>query len=584
LLGLALLYALLNAPKPLLIDDAAYYYYAKQIAHDPLRPYAFDMFWYQWPHPAIEILAPPGLPYWWAVAYRIFGEQPVLWKLWLLPYCVLFVFALHALFRRFARGLEMPLVVLTLFSPTFLPSLDLMLDVPALALCVGAVTLFFHACARSSIGLTLLAGLLAGLGMETKYTGFLAPCVILLYAILFRRIALGIAAVTVAGLLFAGWEYLIFLYHGKSHFLVNVRDQGDLGDKLNLIGPLCTLIGGVSPAVTLLGLAALGVRAWKVALVGGGLTLGYVAIALYRGTIWVEAGSGAPEVFAAANTVVGLESLIFGAFGLLSFGVTAVVLWRLLVGEEEDVDVVPVDTKDSTGGLRPPLAELEKLPYPWWQSPFLRIDLFLLFWLLGETTAFFFLTPFPAVRRVMGIMVVGTLVAGRLASRTCRERERRWLIHGITAAGVALGFVFYGVDLLDAFASKRLAEGAAAVVRQHDPNARVWYVGHWGFQFYAEQAGMKPVVPGGWSQVTPSTLQAGDWLVVPEPRLNQQTIQIEPECSEAVTDIVVETSVPLRTVQCFYGGRVPLEHHDGPRGRVTIYRVTADFVPWSKRD
>jgi hypothetical protein len=571
LFGLALLYTLFNAPKPLLIDDAAYYYYAKQIAHDPLRPYDFAMFWYQWPHPAMKVLAPPGLPTWWAIAYRLFGEQPFLWKLWLLPFSVLFVFALHALFRRFARGVEMPLVVLTVFSPTFLPSLNLMLDVPALALCLTAITLFFRAAARSSFTLALLAGLLAGLGMETKYTGFLAPCVIFLYAVLFRRLVLGITAAAVAGLFFAGWEALIYRYHGQSHFLANLGDQGDLEERLGyLLESLFMLIGAVSPALTLLGLTALGVRAWKVALVGVVLAGGYVVVALYKGTFWLETGSGIPAAFA-MNTAYSLESVIFGGYGLFSFAVAGSVLWQLLVRDEpEEVDVMLVDA-----------AKEEGFAYPWWLSPFLRIDLFLLCWLLGETTAYFFLTPFPAVRRIMGILVVATLVVGRLASRTCNAPSRRWLLHGVTVAGVALGFLFYGVDMLDAFTSKHLAESAAAVVRQHDPNARIWYVGHWGFQFYAEQAGMKPVVPTaptGWSSKPPSELQAGDWLVVPEPRLNQQPIRVEPDCTEPVEEIVVETRVPLRTVQCFYGGQAPLEHHEGPRGRVTVYRVTAAFV------
>jgi hypothetical protein len=32
-------------------------------------------------------------------------------------------------------------------------------------------------------------------------------------------------------------------------------------------------------------------------------------------------------------------------------------------------------------------------------------------------------------------------------------------------------------------------------------------------------------------------------------------------------------------VPCFYGGRTPLEHHEGTRLEVRIYRVTEDFVP-----
>ena len=62
LVALALLYTLLNSLKPLLIDDSAYYYYAAQLARHPFDPYGFEVFWYQAPEPANQVLAPPVLP------------------------------------------------------------------------------------------------------------------------------------------------------------------------------------------------------------------------------------------------------------------------------------------------------------------------------------------------------------------------------------------------------------------------------------------------------------------------------------------------------------------------------------------
>src|SRR5579883_915833 len=86
LLAVAGLCTLLNAAKPLHVDDTAYCANAHQIAAHPLDPYGFVVFWYDHPQPAGEVLAPPVLPYWWAAAVRLFGERPVLWKLWLLPF------------------------------------------------------------------------------------------------------------------------------------------------------------------------------------------------------------------------------------------------------------------------------------------------------------------------------------------------------------------------------------------------------------------------------------------------------------------------------------------------------------------
>src|SRR6202165_4541362 len=130
-LAAAFLFTLLNALKPLHMDDTAYYYVAVHMAEHPLDPYGFKLFWEQEPDPANEVLAPPLLPYWWSLAIRLFGERPFLWKLWLFPFAFLFAWTLYRLFRRFDRGLEGPLLWMTVLSPTFLPSLNLMLDVPA---------------------------------------------------------------------------------------------------------------------------------------------------------------------------------------------------------------------------------------------------------------------------------------------------------------------------------------------------------------------------------------------------------------------------------------------------------------------
>src|SRR5215471_3062103 len=94
LLLLALAYTSLASIKPIHIDEAANYYYARQIAERPLDPFGFEMFWYQRPEPANHVLTPPVLVYWWGLGVRLFGHLPVLWKIWLLPFVLLFVFSL----------------------------------------------------------------------------------------------------------------------------------------------------------------------------------------------------------------------------------------------------------------------------------------------------------------------------------------------------------------------------------------------------------------------------------------------------------------------------------------------------------
>src|SRR5260370_37160288 len=116
---LALIFGGLNVLKPLHIDDAAYAAYSAQMAAHPLDPYGFEVIWYDEPQPANEVLAPPVLPYWWAMARLApapWGDAPWFWKLGLLPWCGLLVWSIHALLRRFAAGMEAPFTAMTVLS------------------------------------------------------------------------------------------------------------------------------------------------------------------------------------------------------------------------------------------------------------------------------------------------------------------------------------------------------------------------------------------------------------------------------------------------------------------------------------
>jgi hypothetical protein len=567
LLLLACLFVLLDCAKPLVIDDAAYYYYARQMAGHPLDPYGFAMLWWNRPLTANEVLAPPVFPYWWSLAIRLLGDSPLLWKLWLLPVSLLFVWALHDCFRRFAHGLEVPLTWMTVLSPAILPGFHLMLDVPALALSLTAVVVFLRACDRDSAALAALAGLVAGVAAETKYTGFLAPAVMLLYALLHGRLRLWPLAALLAVQVFVSWEFLTALLYGQSHFLGALRDsQQTLLQKAGLWAALLGILGTVAPPVLLLGLAALRAPRW---LVGAG---GVLALSAYLSTACVAWSWQLAYVpFVEDKNLpleVPLELPVFGGLGLVLFGVLAVAAWRL--------------------------CRLPPWHFPGWRRWFLqRASWFLVLWLGLEVAGFFALTPFPAVRRVLGVVVVATLLAGRLAARSGRAPGRTHLIHGIAGFSAAVGLAFAALDFWEGWTEKSLVERAAACVRAEDPDGTVWFVGHWGFQFYAEHQGMRPVITywvpyqGERDYVVlpeASHLKAGDWLVVPDWRVHQQVMDIDPERTEERFRLSVTDPVRLRTVICYYSGNTALTHcAEDTRLEVTVYRVTADFVAVYKR-
>src|SRR5262245_37231999 len=151
-----------DALKPPIVDDVAYLGVARQVSRDPLDPYGFYQFWYQFPQPANQILAPPVLPYWLGLGIRLFGENIPLLKLWLFPVAAVLSLSLAGLLRRFGRGVEMPALATIVLGPAILPGFNFMLDVPQLALSMAAVALFLHGLDRRSLWLAAAAGLVAG--------------------------------------------------------------------------------------------------------------------------------------------------------------------------------------------------------------------------------------------------------------------------------------------------------------------------------------------------------------------------------------------------------------------------------------
>jgi hypothetical protein len=529
--ALACLATLLNAGKPLTVDDSVYYLYARHIADHPLDPYGFRLL--EGGLHANEVLAPPGLLYWWAGTLHLTGERPFLWKLGLLPLVLLFAFAFAALCRRFCAGLELPLLALTLFSPAFLPCLNLMLDVPALALGLAALHLFLTACERASPARAALAGLLAGLAMQTKYTAFLVPALFLLAGLWQRRLGLAVLSAGLAVLLFAGWEGFVALRYGDSHFLLALRQrQRPLLQQLRLARPLVSLLGGTAPALALLGLAAL--RASRRAL-GAGLLLlaaGYLAVLLTppgRAVLWCGPRPDRP--------LLTVNSLVFGALGLAVWAVLGAVVWCLWRAEAPGIARTGENTE------------------------YLNADRFLALWLALEVLGYFALTPYPAVRRILGVVVVAALLVGRLAARADRRAALGWGAAGVSAA---LGLLCFLADREAYHAEQQAVGRALRHIRRRDPEATVWYHGVGCFEFYAGRAGLRLVPLSG-----PGP-RRGDWLVVLPRRRGVAVPTPRPGWGAPCEVTHVRGALPVRSA--YQIGGTPIQPRGGPLVEIDLYR------------
>jgi 4-amino-4-deoxy-L-arabinose transferase-like glycosyltransferase len=537
IVSLAVVMTVLNALKPMHMDDTAYYQIARQIAGHPLDPYGFRMLWYQHPEPANQILAPPVVPYWLAIAIRLFGEQPVAWKLWQFPFALILVLSTFRLLERFGAASPGWLTAMVALSPALLPGFNLMLDVPALALGLASVVVFLRACDRRSIVGALDAGLVAGLAMQTKYTAIVAPFAILLYGWLQGQRKLGTVAILVSIALFSSWELFTAMRYGESHLLCNIRQKHTISiSPVDLIWPLIVMLGALAPVGVLLNLVGLNLSERRL----------MVCAALAAGMYVAIARLGSLGGFFTAEQVYAISGVLF-----LGSMVTVLVV---LAGQR------------------------------WLKRPdraFGKLTFFLVGWLVLELLAYFALSPFPAARRLMGIMVVATILAGRLIQAR-GSSARRWL--PVIALGQAILCAVY--VLTDCRGADAQRSVAAAARQRLGSSAEIWFTGHWGFEFYAERAGMHPVVPlvdGPDASIdTPSSIRAGDYLLIPDGHIYQQNVAVSRDELDSIGTFQVDDRWPFMTVINYYMGgfgRTPLDPRHGRRLVATLWRARRDFTP-----
>ncbi|MGO8943110.1 MAG: hypothetical protein ACLQJ7_05490 [Syntrophobacteraceae bacterium] len=198
------------------------------------------------------------------------------------------------------------------------------------------------------------------------------------------------------------------------------------------------------------------------------------------------------------------------------------------------------------------------------------VGLFLLAWLALEIGGYFALSPFPAARRVVGLLLVFTFLVGRMAHQrgiSPRAAGR------VAACGAALALLIFVTDSLDAFAERA---AALEVTRRAYPLAKgctFWQLSWWGFSYYADREGLLPL------QLNRQTPRPGDLIALHDIRELDEAMAHHPEIGLELIDMVkLGDGFPLKAPGCKLG-RTPLESQHDERIRVLIYRVTSRDPP-----
>jgi len=494
---LALLVGLPFLGKPFHIDDTVVLTVARQIRHDPWRPFGGQINWSGSDRPVFEETTnPPLLSYYLAPLVAAFGYREVPLHVGMLVFLVVLALATASLCRRFAHGSSWPLVFVML-SPAVVVSGNLMRDVPAMALGAAALALFVAGVDRERWGLVLAGGLVGGLAALTKYSAVMLAPVALVYLGTQRqwRYAWGLApAAAVLGL----WCLENWLTTGQVHLAYLLAHRASPGQAAGRLWPLFGIVGSclyLLPAV----LAALVVER------RAGILAGMAAV-----------GAAVPATAALSlGQRVGGQWLLWTSTGAMLL--YALLAAGLLAGERRKGRGAP----------------------PAWAD-----GVFLASWAVLALAFSVGGVMFQAVRHVVPALVPLALLGGRLlAPVPVRVRWLGALVGLLALAQGGMAFLVGAADYEYADAYRSFAR--LARVEYQEAGRRTWFSGHWGWQAYAQQAGFAQLPARG------APVRAGDLVIIPDLVAKSELPAGLEERLRLVGEHEVSARLPVRTMDGF---------------------------------
>jgi hypothetical protein len=436
-LAAALVIGLVNVAKPVHIDDMLYLTIARWISAHPLDPYGGTITWQQIPEPTYNVsISPPLLSYVFGLVIALAGENVPLLHLTMIPWVLVAAWALYRLGERFANVGAVP-ALLVLCGPAVLVGMNLMLDVPLLACICAAVECVFRGVERSRGGWYLGAALFGAAGVLIKFPALALVPVFVVVAFRRRRWGPLLAAAGPLGALVV-WQSASYALYGATQVQAGLSFLGQFRSSF--------LRQVAERTLTMFAILAWTFPIW---------TLGTPRLS-WRGRVL----AGITAALAAASAALllgprcwqrpGLSGALLAGVGLGSLGFVAAGL--------------PVNGKagPNRDDARPVL----------WT------------WILGVAAIVIPFGPFVAVRSFLPIHPpLMMLVLGRAQA----QRHQLLTALGLT---VVLGGALAAADF-------HWAACYPATVRQladewGSRGRPIVFLGHWGWQYYAERAGFRP--------------------------------------------------------------------------------------------
>jgi len=517
--------------KAIHIDDPLFVWTAEQILKHPGDFYGFDVNWYGDTSPMAAISCnPPTTSYLLAGVMAIFGER----EMALHAAMLLVAFAAAAGILQLARiWCARPLLAtfIALCTPVFLVSATtLMCDVPMLAVWIWALFFWERALKNGKASFFLIAGLLAGLAVLTKYSALtLLPLLPVLGVLRKRNLGWWLLWLAVPLAMIGLYEYGTAKLYGQG--LIAAAADYAAQTRFGVAGGWAnkTIIGLAYAGGCLLPVMFFARRLWtkREWLGGGGLTVAAAVGALWATGVGRQFGWG-----------FRLQMALLLAAGIHLLLLAVAESWR---------------RRDA-------------------------VSLLLALWLGSGLVFAAVLNWTVSARSFLPLVPAAAILVVRGLTRITSAAEKPGAFFWPLALSTA-------ISLLVATADYSLAGSARTAARQlaaEHPSAtnKLWFQGHCCFQFYLEKSRALPV------DFSSSVLAPGEIMIVPSN--NSNLVAPDP----ADVEILAEREFPacswLSTVHAatgagFYGagGLLPFVFGPVPVEKYSVCRVlrTLCFAP-----
>lgn len=477
----------INITKPVHIDDSEYLQIAGYIAQNPSHPMTGKIVVY----PGLETSIynsnhPLFVPYIYALTIKIFGESEIVFHLAISFFTLIAVLSSYLIAREIIPKFARLIPILFILSPAFIPSQNLMADVPLISLWLLFFFLFIK-----KLPSYFWAAVVLGVSLLIKYASLILMPILLVNIILTKKLKY-IFVLLIPILVLIAWSAFNYFDYGGIHILGATKAPffvSDLGKKLLLW--LITL-GSVTPFSLLFLPIMLAKKKRLIILLGG-----EAVIAAFTRIFWQFPNE--PVINSFLRTIF-LGNGIFVASLTLYCAIKQLmkINWHKITHSN-------------------------------------HIDIILFLWFLLPSLFIIQFVPFLAVRHVLLVMPAIILI---LAKNLFSQVSSRWIYAGLSAT-VILGIILGIADYQQANTYRIFAPEIYKQIKQDQEetgkNSTVWFAGFWDWQYYAQKAGMKQYDSAS------SKLNEGDYLVMPN--LMQQSINpLHLPQLKKIYRIIVETT------------------------------------------